>query len=257
MSSHRYFRDTLLILCAIVTLFAYPVHSFTTPCCYPTSFRFATRQFPISQLSLASNDKSDDSNKFFIRRALPGDLGTASRILADGFFGDKSFFSYQLEKLRTYLSLESDFPKRNDQHDMFVACRNTDGMVVAVCDIDNRPALKEQRPYMCNLAVCPMWRNQGLAKALVAKCEEQALEWGSTEIHLKARQLNGAAVALYKSLGYEVVSESFDNEYMDYLVVMKKDISRHAHDESEIHKIEGEHVLGAWDGHVYRWASIR
>lgn len=226
MSFHRYFRDKLLVLCVIVTLFIYPVHSFTTPCCYPSTSRFVTRQFSNSQVSLAlcHNDESDQSREFFIRRALPADMGTASRILADAFFGDKNFFTYQYERLQTYLSLEFDFPKRYDQHDMFVACRSTDGMVVAVCDIDNRPALKE-RPYMCNLAVCPEWRNQGLAKALVAKCEEQVLEWDSTELHLKARQRNGAAVALYKSLGYEVQSESFDGEYMDYLVVMKKNIT--------------------------------
>jgi ribosomal protein S18 acetylase RimI-like enzyme len=96
---------------------------------------------------------------------------------------------------------------------------------------------------MCNLAVCRKWRNQGLAKALVAKCEEQVLEWDHTELHLKARQVNVAAVALYKSLGYEVESEAFDTEYMDHLVVMKKNITRHAKHESDAS--EKEAVFGA------------
>jgi ribosomal protein S18 acetylase RimI-like enzyme len=169
-------------------------------------------------------------------------MGTASTILADGFFGDANFFIYQCEKLRTYLSLESDFPKRSDQHELFVACQGTDGKVIALCDIDNRPFL-QKRPYMCNLAVCRKWRNQGLAKALVARCEEQVLEWGHTELHLKARQLHGASVALYKSLGYEVEGETFDTEYMDHLVIMKKKITRHAKHESET--IENEAVCCA------------
>jgi GNAT superfamily N-acetyltransferase len=169
-------------------------------------------------------------------------VGTASTILADGFFGDKNFFTYQFEKLRTYLSLESDFPKRSEQHKMYVACRSTDGKVIAVCDIDNRPFLIK-RPYMCNLAVCRKWRNQGLAKALVAKCEEQVLEWDHTELHLKARQINGAAVSLYKSLGYEVESEAFDMEYMDHLVVMRKSITRQAKYQGDAS--EKEAVFGA------------
>lgn len=153
-------------------------------------------------------------------------MGTASRILADGFFGDRDFFTYQIEKLRTYLSLESDFPKERDEHLMLVACQRNNGKVVAVCDVDNRPALKMQRPYMCNLAVDKQWQGKGLAKALIAACEEIVVQdWEKNELHLKARQRNGAAVALYKSLGYEIESESYDVSYMDHLVVMKKNIS--------------------------------
>lgn len=154
------------------------------------------------------------------------DMGTASRILADGFFGDRDFFTYQIEKLRTYLSLESDFPKERDEHEMLVACQNSNGKVIAVCDVDNRPSLKTQRPYMCNLAVDKQWRGKGLAKALVRECERIAQnEWGEKELHLKARQRNGAAVALYKRLGYDIQDELYDVSYRDYLVVMKKNIT--------------------------------
>jgi len=151
-------------------------------------------------------------------------MGPSARILADGFFGDRDFFTYQIEKLRTYLSLESDFPKERDEHIMLVACRSTDGKVVAVCDVDNRPALKTYRPYMCNLAVDRQWRGKGLAKALITECEEIVQQWGKSELHLKARQRNKAAIALYKSLGYQIDSEGYDVSYMDHLVVMKKDI---------------------------------
>jgi ribosomal protein S18 acetylase RimI-like enzyme len=203
-------------------------------------------------LHLSSNDESNTKD-YFIREAIfagkcamahvfssfspsllffslgfhspqKSDMGTASRILADGFFGDRDFITYQIEKLRTYLSLESDFPKARDQHVMLVACQNTNGKVVAVCDVDNRPNLKTERPYMCNLAVGKQWRGKGLAKALISQCEEIVKEWGETDLHLKARQRNGAAIALYKSLGYAIESELYDVSYRDHLVVMKKSV---------------------------------
>ena len=151
------------------------------------------------------------------------DMGKASKILADGFFGDRDYFTYQIEKLRTYLCLESDFPRKRDEHIMLVACQNSNGRVVAVCDVDNRPALKSERPYMCNLAVDKQWRGKGLAKTLIVECEKiVADEWGKNELLLKARKRNNAAIEVYKSLGYKVKSEGYDTSYMDHLVVMKK-----------------------------------
>lgn len=125
------------------------------------------------------------------------------------------------------MSLESDFPTEQDEHVMLVACQSTNGKVVAVCNVDNRPALKLERPYMCNLAVDKQWRGKGLAKALVVECEKIVTEdWGENKLLLKARQRNTAALELYKSLGYTVESEGYDTSYMDHLVVMKKTIGK-------------------------------
>lgn len=162
-------------------------------------------------------------------------MGTASKILADCFFGDRGFFTYQIEKLRIYLSLESDFPRERDEHIMLVACQNTNGKVVAVCDVDNRPALKAHRPYMCNLAVDNHWRGKGLAKALISECEKIVVEeWKKDSLHLKARQSNKAAIALYRNLGYEIESEGYDVSYMDHMVVMKKKIDSDENEAADI-----------------------
>jgi hypothetical protein len=51
------------------------------------------------------------------------DMGPASKILADGFFKNKTnFITYQFERLQTYLSLESGFPRPSTRHELFVAC---------------------------------------------------------------------------------------------------------------------------------------
>ncbi len=154
------------------------------------------------------------------------DLGPVSDILTYGFFSQgTTFFTYQLERLKTYLSLESMFAhqqnlaKRDQQSIiMMVACRTYNGDVVGVCEVDNRlPQEKKQmleyRPYMCNLAVDKNWRRRGVAKALVESCEEVALlRWGAQILYLKVREENIPAQILYKSLGYSVVSNSYQDD---------------------------------------------
>jgi ribosomal protein S18 acetylase RimI-like enzyme len=153
------------------------------------------------------------------------DLGRVSNILTYGFFSQgTNFFTYQLERLKTYLSIESMFAhqqnlaKRDQQSIiMMVACRTTDGEVIGVCEIDNRlPQEKKQmleyRPYMCNLAVDKKWRRKGIAKALVETCEEIVMtRWGAQKLYLKVREENNSAQLLYKSLGYSVLLNSQDD----------------------------------------------
>jgi ribosomal protein S18 acetylase RimI-like enzyme len=125
--------------------------------------------------------------------------------LADAFYRHKTnIFTFQLEKLNTYLSLESTYPYRNIfgkvvKHDMLTACRYPDGKVIGFCEVDDQPPgtfktgsnnnnnnkKKEDnpreapRPYMCNLAVDRQWTRKGVAKALVKACEDIVLsdEW--------------------------------------------------------------------------------
>ena len=57
-----------------------------------------------------SGKYTDRENPFFIREAIASDMGFASKILTDGFFGETNFIRYQFEKFKTYLNLESCFP---------------------------------------------------------------------------------------------------------------------------------------------------
>ena len=215
-----------------------PVFSFVD-----SSFAPQTQRFSSSLPSLAlfptkdkaENDGSEDGSSFyFIREADFADLGAAARILTDGFYGDSNFITYNIERLNTFLSLESTFPQPGSivgaVHSMLVACRQTDGKVLGFAEIDGRPTKKENeapRPYMCNLAVCPKWRRKGIAKELVWQCEQKALKWGKTDMYLKVRKANDAATNMYKDLGYEVQSiktEEMRGKPPQSIVLMKKEL---------------------------------
>ena len=180
-----------------------------------------------------ANDDFSGTDKISIHLiyAFAEDLGRASEILADGFYRHKTnFFTYQIEKLNIYLSLDSTYPYRSNipnaiKHAMLVACRYPDGQVIGFCEVDDQEpgtgtfkgmrkdsARDAPRPYMCNLAVDRTWHRRGVAKALVYACERQiySSEWteiSSSYLFLKVRSTNEAAISLYKSLGYEVAKE--------------------------------------------------
>jgi hypothetical protein len=99
-------------------------------------------------------DRVTAPNFFFIRKSMMGDMGKASKILAEGFYlKNSNFIVYQLEKLETFLSLESCFPKPNSFHEILVACDNRNGEVLGMVEVDARNETKgrgQNGPYMVN-----------------------------------------------------------------------------------------------------------
>jgi ribosomal protein S18 acetylase RimI-like enzyme len=177
------------------------------------------------------------------------DLSQAAKVLVDGFYQENSAVSKWWEKMQTQMSLESNFPHPMassntiaSQHEMWVACRNTDGQVLAFCEVDNRPPrriIKPDdkiivRPYMCNLAVHSEWRKLGLAQELIKQCESSVELWKQSSsslsprsescvLHLKVKEHNFPAVQLYQKMGYEVMATEFDEKTEDVLLVMKRE----------------------------------
>lgn len=62
----------------------------------------------------------------------------------------------------------------------------------------------EAHPYISNLAVSNSYRRQGIAKKLLLKCEQIALEWGYKELYLHVLENNLKAKKLYLSNGYRI-----------------------------------------------------
>jgi len=138
----------------------------------------------------------DESNRvsdlYFIRPALIVDMDKCAKILANGFFkGPKTnWFTFQYEKLITYLSLEANFPRTQQErsrYEIFVACCSKTGEVWGLVEIDARGATGERTSkvyeksggssYMCNLAVDERRQRIGIATSLVSECERQVKEW--------------------------------------------------------------------------------
>ena len=147
---------------------------------------------------------------------LLSDLSPAAQILTEAFYSHRTnFITFQIEKLKTALSLESTFDKQriNPVGQMFVACSSYNGKVVGFaevdtcslkkdcnelkeCGVDNENERSIPRPYMYNLAVDKQWQRRGIATALVTECEKFVanIEWkqyGSDE-----------TILVYKEMGY-------------------------------------------------------
>ncbi|KAL3758616.1 hypothetical protein ACHAWU_008370 [Discostella pseudostelligera] len=167
------------------------------------------------------------------------DLGPAARILTEEFYSQKTnFITFQIERLKTVLSLESTFPNKQtliqneyskrptSLQKMIVACDAKDGNVVGFAEVDARSfreatSAAQQystadssssnneilRSYMYNLAVDKKWKRKGIASALVRACEQfvsdaHADSCMERRLYLRVRKCNIAAIALYESLGY-------------------------------------------------------
>lgn len=175
-----------------------------------------------------SEESFSTESFFFVRVAVFADLSAAARILTDGFFSDSTnFITYQMERLKTFLSLESTFPDpiNRGSHEMIVACLNQGSKVVGFAEVDCResddPKLPP-RPYMCNLCVDKKWQRKGVATVLIKECESISIRGGKDSIFLKVREGNFAATSMYESIGYVIVSSSQEDN--DVVLLMKKDL---------------------------------
>ena len=66
-----------------------------------------------------------------------------------------------------------------------------------------RDALR-RRGWVTTLAVLPAYQRQGIARALLAKCE---MELGMSVVRLSVRASNAPAISLYQSAGYALVDQ--------------------------------------------------
>lgn len=217
----------------------------------PSRRKSLIRTHHLNILYQSSSEENDSNNKpYFLRKALMADLSDAARVLADGFYYENNPASKWWEKMQTQLSLESNLPNSflGSQHEMWVACENESGRVLSFCEVDNRPPKKqgsnstEVRPYMCNLAVDTKWRGKGIAQDMIKRCEESVKEWEEEMLHLKVREVNDPAVALYKKMGYEISSNEITEKTEEVLLTMKRTWTTNT-DEVESDQLTTEEVV--------------
>lgn len=78
--------------------------------------------------------------------------------------------------------------------------------------------------FVCNIAVFPQFRRQGVATALLQTLDRYAQEHGMATISLEVRQANTAAQQLYEKMGYELVGRRrrfYQNPVEDALIMTK------------------------------------
>ncbi len=61
--------------------------------------------------------------------------------------------------------------------------------------------------YLANIALDPSWRRQGFGRRLLEGSLGRLAKEGVTQVVLEVRRGNGAALSLYRSLGFKVVGK--------------------------------------------------
>lgn len=83
------------------------------------------------------------------------------------------------------------------------------------------PNHRENVGWIATLGVLPEYRRQGIAAALLARCEEELL---LPRLRLSVRKTNDPAMALYQSFGYQLVDvwRNYYHSGEDALVLEKR-----------------------------------
>ena len=138
--------------------------------------------------------------------------------------------------------LQSNFPYSDPNHYMYVAISKSDDQVVGFVDIDFRQTRQRNsppRPYLSDLAVHEKWRRKGIARTLIFKCEEKAMELEKPTLYLRVESKNEKALKMYFSLGYDYQpSEIFG--VIDTTMLLKRQLKiRYNHESDNIDQKHG------------------
>jgi ribosomal protein S18 acetylase RimI-like enzyme len=149
-----------------------------------------------------------------VRFARSQDLKSIAEILTDSFFPTYPFWAWTrpLFKLGMYEDLRGRLRSDSPHYRCLIVCQNTgiesvrQEMIVGTAEIGLKASslLATPIPYISNLAVLPDYRRCGIARKILIKCEQIALEWGFDELSLHVLDHNIPARELYFSSGYRL-----------------------------------------------------
>jgi ribosomal protein S18 acetylase RimI-like enzyme len=167
--------------------------------------------FPCS--SAASQEKLDASS-IIIRSAELRDAKALAEVLARGFHPSGGLFHwlYPVLKLGIYEDVRSRFRANAPYYRCLVASKVSIKGTQAVEEIigtveialRSRSFSEGGSPYISNLVVSYSYRRQGIARKLLLKCEQIALEWRCQRISLHVLENNYPARQLYLASGYKI-----------------------------------------------------
>lgn len=185
----------------------------------------------------STTHKRDDTGGAFrdsplkIRTATPADLTGLTEILAESFHSRSGpvglmYPIFRLgihEDLRNRLSSASGYyvclvaviPKPRSL--LGTAPPNASEQLLGTVEMGLRSpspwSVGDRYPYLSNLAVHPGSRRRGVARSLMAHCEQTALQWGFSSLHLHVLENNSSARQLYFRAGYRLqeVSSGWDS----------------------------------------------
>jgi ribosomal protein S18 acetylase RimI-like enzyme len=140
-----------------------------------------------------------------VREARPPEYEEAGRITADAY---REFVRPGETAWEQYLAHIADVAGRVDRTTVLVAVE--DGLILrsATIEVDGRideedGPLAEDQVEIRMLGVAPGARGRGVARALMAACEQRARERGRTLVTLHTTPRMPVAQRMYEGLGYD------------------------------------------------------
>lgn len=175
-------------------------------------------------------DESEETPYYRIRDCRHAELGACVDIIMESFYNTTTQAPWkQMYRLGELNRLQQGFPYGDDRvlHRMLLAEVNnaststttTTSTIVGYVDIDLRPPNRptgysyNPRPYLSDLCIRSDHRRNGIAKGLVQFCERFVLQsehCRNNELFIRVEARNTPAVAMYKSLGYQVIHNPDD-----------------------------------------------
>lgn len=148
-----------------------------------------------------------------IRTAQIHDLKGLVEVLTQSFHPPHGWLSWlqPVLKLGVYEDLRTRFSSSYPYYRCLVALESKEiaidaqPSIIGTVEIALRHGLIGQSLYISNLAVSYTYRRQGVARNLLLKCEQIAVEWGYQSLSLHVLEDNHPAKNLYLSLGYQLL----------------------------------------------------
>jgi ribosomal protein S18 acetylase RimI-like enzyme len=233
-SSHRRRASCSRESVAAEATSAQSVHSlaFSQQPFYRSSFRSYSWLYYRAPSSSSSEEEGEGQEEaFVVRESRYGDMGGAADVIMAAFYVNSTSPWKQLYRLAELNRLQQGFPYARGKagHNMYVAVQNH--RIVGFVDVDARRPNRSTghsynpRPYLSDLCIHPAHTRRGIARALVARCEEFCRDADEDRLYIRVEKDNAAAVGLYRSMGYTVEKEERrnlnGNKLMDLLILMK------------------------------------
>ncbi|MGP0129463.1 MAG: GNAT family N-acetyltransferase [cyanobacterium endosymbiont of Rhopalodia musculus] len=152
-----------------------------------------------------------------VRMAQMSDIKGLTEVLLGSFHTPQQWFSWLQPLFR--LEIHEDLRIRFRSHSPYYCClvamvssgtsNDSQESVIGTVEITLGSRLHFQSLYISNLAVSHSYRRRGVAKHLLQKCEQVALEWGHCSLSLHVLEDNYPAKQLYLNNGYQVQGTEF------------------------------------------------
>ncbi|BAP17669.1 GNAT family N-acetyltransferase [cyanobacterium endosymbiont of Epithemia turgida] len=147
-----------------------------------------------------------------VRVAQMSDIKGLTEVLIGSFYSPKQWLSWLQPLFR--LEIHEDLRTRFRSHSPYYCClvamvpsetfNDSQESVIGTVEITLGSRFYSQSLYISNLAVSHAYRKQGVAKHLLQKCEQVALEWGHRSLSLHVLEDNYPAKRLYLNNGYQI-----------------------------------------------------